>query len=525
MMKILNADEMRAADAHAIEDLKIPSLVLMENAATCVAEVLVKRDVPPSTLAIVCGKGNNGGDGLALARILNGRGWKPKVFLLAAAEELKADPAENWSRAVRSGVRCFEKVTPESLSQRLKDCDLVVDALFGTGLTKSLEGSNAFAVEILNQSGKEIIAIDVPSGLSSDTGEVIGPCVKAEVTVALASLKYCHVFAPACGYCGETYVVDIGIPVTEGCTVNIVRSRDVASLFPKRFPDSNKGSYGHVVVIAGSTGKSGAAYMVGKAALRAGAGLVTVVTPANVQSIVASLGTEIMTKAAAGDPDFFSTEAEVDVLGFVVDKNVVALGPGMGTEEATFSLLREIVPSIDALLVIDADGLNLLSRDISILKQRKPQTTLLTPHPGEMARLLGTDVIAIQKDRIGAARRLAGETDCIVALKGFRTVVADPSGQVWIHPTGGPSMATAGTGDILTGVVAGFAAQKIPLLDAALAGVFTHGFAGNLFESKFPQQALNAMDILQYWNETVHLVRTHRNLEGEYLKLHFPVRD
>ena len=522
-MKILDAKQMRAADAHAIGTLKIPSLVLMENAATRVAEILVKRDVAPCTVAIACGKGNNGGDGLALARILNSHGWKPKVFLMSPAASLKADPAENWNRAVRSGVRCFENVTPEGLALHLKDCDIAVDALFGTGLTKALDGPNAMAVEALNQCGKEVYSIDVPSGLSSDSGLVPGPAVRASVTVALAALKYCHVFSPASKLCGETYVADIEIPTDDRSTINIVRSTEVASLFPVREPDGNKGTYGHAMVIAGSSGKSGAAYMVGKAALRAGAGLVTVMSPSAVQPIVATLGPEIMTRSAAGNPDFFNTEAEVDILGFAVDKDVVAFGPGIGTDDSTFSLLREIIPAIDAPLIIDADGLNLVARDPSILKQRKPATTLLTPHPGEMARLLKTDVPAVQKDRIGAAARFSAETGAIIVLKGYRTIIAEPSGQTWINPTGGASLATAGTGDILTGVTAGLAAQRISLLHAALVGVFTHGFAGNLFEEKFPQQALNAMDILQNWNETVHRVRTSKNLEGDYLKFHFPV--
>jgi NAD(P)H-hydrate epimerase len=521
MLKILNGEEMRAADAHAIQDLKIPSLVLMENAATRVAEVLVRRDIAPCTAAIVCGKGNNGGDGLALARILHGHGWKPKVFLLSPANALKPDPAENWNRAVRLGVRCFENVTPEALALHLKDCDLVVDALFGTGLTKGLDGINAAAVDCINASGKEVLSIDIPSGLSSDSGDLLGPAVRAHVTVAIAALKHCHVFPPACTNCGETYVVDAGIPVTQNNTINIVLSSHVVSLYPQRPPDSNKGTFGHAVVLAGSNGKSGAAYMVGKAALRAGAGLVTVLSPASVQPIVASLGPEIMTRAAPGNPDFFSAEAEVDVLGFAGNKSVVALGPGIGTEDASFSLLREIIPSIDAPLILDADALNLVSRDLEILKQRKPGTTVITPHPGEMARLIGVDVPAVQKDRASSAKNFAVRTGCIVVLKGYRTIIAEPSGGIWVNLTGGASLASAGTGDVLTGIITGFAAQKIPLLDAALAAVFTHGFAGNLFESKFPEQALNAMDIVQSWNETVQVVRTHRNLEGEYLKLHF----
>jgi NAD(P)H-hydrate epimerase len=305
--------------------------------------------------------------------------------------------------------------------------------------------------------------------------------------------------------------------------VAVISAEEVRRLLPHRKPNTHKGTYGHAVIIAGSTGKSGAAYMAGKAALRAGAGLSTVVSPAKVQPVIASLGPEIMTHPAEGNGDYLDVDAANNVAIFVADKTSVAIGPGIGTEEETRTFLQIVALNIPGALLIDADGLNLLARDKSILAQRKPRSTLLTPHPGEMARLLGIDNDAVQKDRITAAKTLASQTNAIVVLKGYRTIIADPEGHVWINLTGGSALASAGTGDILTGILVGFMAQNLVPLDAAIAGVFLHGFISNVFEAEFPHQALNAMDILQYWNRAVQIVRTAKDLEGEYLKIHFGI--
>ncbi len=518
-MYVLNAEEMRAADTHAIQDLGIPSLVLMENAAAKVAEVVCARNPRPRPVCVVCGKGNNGGDGMAVARLLKQRGWNPVVLLLGRAGELKADPAENWRRAIEAGVPCLETEDLSVLESHLSDCDLVLDALFGTGLTKPLEGIFSNAVQKINHSGREVLSIDVPSGVSSDSGDLPGPAIRAHVTVALAALKYCHVLSPACRMCGETYVVDIGIP-TKSAT-SIVRKEDLYRALPHRKPDTHKGSYGHAVIVAGSTGKSGAAYMAGKAALRSGAGLVTVVSPSEVQPVIATLGPEIMTEPSQGNPKYFDTKAGVDVLRILEGKSAVAIGPGIGTAEDTKAFFQQIVPAVRCVLVIDADGLNLAARVMSVLRKRKPLSTLMTPHPGEMATLLGITTQEVQKDRIGAARKLAAETQSIVVLKGYRTVLADPEGLVRINLTGGPALASGGTGDILTGVLTGYLAQGLATMDAAICGVFLHGFVANLFEAEYPSQALNAMDILNYWNKAVHLTRTQKDLEDEYLKIHF----
>lgn len=518
-MKVLNAEQMRASDQHAIEVLKIPSISLMENAATQVTRVMLQRYPQPGSCIAVCGKGNNGGDGLAVARLLRQHGWNSMAVLLDPAASLARDPAENWNRAIHAGVRCLENLTIENLTGYLNESEIVVDALFGTGLKKPLEGKYGDAVEAMNSSGKEIIAIDVPSGLSSDSGDIPGRAVHGTATVSLAALKFCHVLPPAAELCGEIYVVDIGIPTGSGTTV--IRAKDVAQLLPYRKPDSHKGAYGHAVIVAGSTGKSGAAYLSTKGALQCGAGLATAVACANVQHAIASMNPEIMTFVAPGPADYFSPEASSKVLEFLKGKSAVALGPGIGTESSTLEFVRTLIPQIESALVIDADGLNLLAQDKSLLSKRKPWSTVLTPHPGEMARLMNTKTETVQKDRIKVAKTLAAETKSVVVLKGYRTVIADPEGETWLNITGGQALASAGTGDILTGVLIGYIAQKLPPLQAALAGVFAHGLTGNLFENEFPQQALNALDILKYWNKAIRLIQTEQDLEGEYLKLHF----
>jgi len=414
MTNVLTADQMRAADAYAIETLRIPSLTLMENAANRVVEIVFQKYSSPRETLIVCGKGNNGGDGMATARLLKNAGWNPKLLLIGKASELKADPAENWKRALDAGVVCVEERDGAQLIASLTVRDLVIDALFGTGITKPLEGVYSIAVQRMNQSGKEILAIDVPSGLVSESGVLIGPSIKASVTVALAALKFCHVLAPACKMCGKVFVVDIGIPTN--ATTKIVRSEDVRRLLPFRPADSNKGTYGHAVVIGGSKGKSGAPYLSGKSALRSGAGLVTVACPSEIQSTVAAYGPEIMT---------MESDDEKEMVSFLEAKNAGAIGPGIGTGRKTAEFFHEIVLKVFGALVIDADGLNHLARDKSILQQREKSSTILTPHPGEMARLMNREISDIQKDRIAAARSLSEETGAIVVLKGFRTVIAN----------------------------------------------------------------------------------------------------
>lgn len=517
-MNILNAEQMRAADAHTIQDLGIPSITLMENAAAAVTSVILQCYPQTRKPVIVCGMGNNGGDGLAVARLLKQKGMAPAILLLAKPAELKGDPAVNMTRVIDAQIPVIEVTSSTALRKYFADCDLVVDAIFGTGLTRPAEKASAIAIEAINASGKQVVSIDVPSGLSSDTGTVPGTAVRATVTVSIAALKHCHVFAPAALMCGDVYVSDIGIPTTS--SIQLLRANVVATSLPVRAPDSHKGAFGHALVIAGSSGKAGAAYLCGKAALRAGAGLVTVASPANAQSRIAGFGPEIMTEAVPGNPDFFSEEAQLDLLRVSQEKSAAAIGPGIGTDKQTLALFQQLVAELLAPLVIDADGLNLLAMDLSILTNRKPATTVLTPHPGEMGRLLGIETRQVQEDRIGAAQKLSTETKTVVVLKGYRTIIATPGGSVQINPTGSQSLASGGTGDVLTGLITGLMAQGLSPENAACSGTFIHGLIGNLFENKYPQQALNAMDMFQYFNDAVHAIRTNRALESDYLRLH-----
>ena len=509
-MNVLNAEQMRAADAHAIRDLNIPSLTLMENASRCVADILLQKNPQPRRVLVVCGKGNNGGDGLAVARLLKEAGWNPVVVLLGNVSELKADPAENWSRARSAGVTCVEDPEGAQLEKLIGESDLVIDALFGTGLTKPLEGAYSAAVQKINRAGKEVISIDIPSGLSSDSGSLIGPSIKANSTVALAALKYSHILSPACKMCGEIHVVDIGIP-TDATTI-VVRAKDIRRILPHRPADSHKGTFGHAVVVGGSPGKTGAAYMAGKSALRCGAGLVTVACFPQIQPVIASLGPELMT---------FAVNSPSDLTTFLLDKTATAIGPGIGISKETNDLFQDVVTQFKGPLVIDADGLNLLAKKETQLLERKKSSTILTPHPGEMARLMNTDTASVQKDRVTMAKRLSAKTGAIVVLKGYRTIVAHPDEKAWIVPTGGQALASAGTGDVLTGIITGFLAQGLKPVEAALAGVYLHGLTSNIFEARYPQQPMNALDILDWWKDALHLVRSGKDIESEYLKIHF----
>ena len=509
-MNVLNAEQMRAADAHAINNLNIPSLTLMENAARRVADIVLRKNPQPRRVLVVCGTGNNGGDGLAVARLLKQAHWNPVALLLGNVSNLKADPAENWSRAVSSGVTCVEDPEGEQVEKLMAEADLIIDALFGTGLTRSLDGFYSATVQKINRAGKQVISIDIPSGINSDSGILLGPSIKANSTIALAALKYGHIFSPASKMSGETYVVDIGIP-TESTTV-VVRARDVVRILPHRPADSHKGTFGHAVIVGGSPGKTGAAYMAGKGALRCGAGLVTVACSSEIQTIIATLGPELMT---------FAFNSPSDLMPFLLEKTAVAIGPGLGISKDSNQMLLDVATQFKGPLVIDADGLNLLAKDKTMITKRKKSSTILTPHPGEMARLMNTDTASVQKDRVLIAKKLAAETGAIVVLKGYRTIIAHSDEKAWIVPTGGQALASGGTGDVLTGMITGFLSQGLIPLEAALAGVYLHGLTANLFETRYPQQAMNAMDILDGWNDAVQLVRSGKDIESEYLKIHF----
>ena len=505
-MKVLDSAQMQACDRAAIDEHGIPELVLMENAGTQVVEAIGEyfADEPPELVAVLCGKGNNGGDGLVVARHLHNLGHRVRVYLFAAAADLQGSVAENHRMAAALGVEIVEIADAEAWREHageLPAFDCIVDALFGTGISGALRGHVAEAVEDINESGVPVVAVDLPSGLAADSGEIAGPAVDADLTVTFAAPKWCHTFPPACELCGELAVVDIGIPqqLIDGVAgaLELITPSDCEELLAPRDPDSHKGTYGHVLIVAGGPGTAGAAVLTARAALRGGAGLVTVAPPESVYVPIAAQLTEALVRPQpAGAEEGYGAGALEALLRLADDCDVLAIGPGIGTASGTRDTVRGLVAAARVPLVIDADGLNLFAGAVDLLAAVGPPC-ILTPHPGEMARLLGSSTAEVQSDRVGAARSLAERTGAVVVLKGYRSLVCTPAGSVAVNPTGNAGMASGGTGDVLTGLIAALVGQGLEPAEAARAGVFLHGEAGDLAAAELGEVALIASDLIE----------------------------
>ncbi len=512
-MKIVTAAEMREIDRVTSERYGVPSLTLMENAGTAVAEFALGRYPQAERITVVCGKGNNGGDGFVAARKLREAGRTVKVVLLADPAELKGDAAEMFQRM---GMPPWIVNSAESLNsgdtKRAWEADLLLDAILGTGFHPPVSGLYSDAIRVLNSTGLPVIAVDIPSGADADSptlsakdgatrvGQPETLVVRADAVVTFTAPRPAHVFGNLTA--GPTVCSPIGSPeeaIQGALNLEVVTARDIARFAAHREPAAHKGSFGHVLVIGGSTGKAGAAAMAGMAALRVGAGLVTVATPKSVLPTVAGFAPELMTEPLAEtETGAISMRAlEYGKLDAMVEgKSVLALGPGFSRHTEAAQFARSLVDIHYQPLVIDADGLNAFEGCPQKLDgHRRP--LVLTPHPGEMARLTGLSTGDVQKDRVAVTRKLASERHAVVVLKGHRTVIAQPDGPTWINPTGNPGMATGGTGDVLTGMIAGFIAQQPKdVIGAVLAGVYLHGLGGDIARNLVGEHSLVATDIL-----------------------------
>jgi NAD(P)H-hydrate epimerase len=496
----------------------------MDNAGRAVAETLLRLypALPDMNLLIVCGKGNNGGDGIAAARHLASRGVTARVVSLAPISSYQGPAARQRDSALRDGVTVEEALSDEAWAKVAAGIPqrhvLILDALLGTGLKGPARGLTARAIADINGSGLEVVALDIPSGLSGDAAGIPGAAIRADRTIALACPKIPHVFDPAAALCGTLHVIDIGIPheavAAEEVTLNLIDESEMAAIVPVREADSHKGDYGRILVIGGSRGKSGAAALVAHAALRSGAGLVTAATSIGAQPILASHVIEMMTEGlpetAAGSLSRLAIPALRELMQA---SDVLAVGPGLTAGEETAALVRGIVSSTPLPVVLDADGLNAFAGRAAELKGES-RVLILTPHPAEMARLIsrpGSPPVTtahVQADRVGAARVFARQHVCYLVLKGHRTVVAEPGGQVWINPSGNPGMASAGSGDVLTGVLAGLLGQGLSPLESCLLGVYVHGLAGDLASADYGETSLIARDIIDYLPDAfLHLER------------------
>jgi NAD(P)H-hydrate epimerase len=497
-MKIVSAQEMRAIDRATSERFGVPSLTLMENAGGAVADYVLSHHAGTQRIVVFCGKGNNGGDGFVAARRLHERGKKVQVILLADPRDLRGDAATMFGKlpSAAIAVHFSEELKSDQLRLALQ-ADLYLDAVLGTGFKPPVSGLYADAVAIMNASQVPVIAVDIPSGADADA---MGPqTARADAIVTFTAPRLAHVFSTLTA--GPTVVADIGSPeeaIVSALRLNVITARDVGPLIGPRPAESNKGSYGHVLVVGGSLGKAGAAAMAGMAALRAGAGLSTVATPKSVLGTVAGFHPELMTEPLPEtDAGTISTSALARLDEVVKGKSVLAIGPGISRDPQTAELVRTLVARLQPPIVVDADGLNAFEGPTDKLNG-KNRTIVITPHPGEMARLVGCTIADVQNDRLGVARKFAREHELIVVLKGHRTLVVRPDGEAWVNTTGNPGMATGGTGDILTGLVAGMMAQHPKdVFAAVLAAVHLHGFAGDVTRESVGEHSLVATDLLR----------------------------
>jgi NAD(P)H-hydrate epimerase len=482
---------MRRLDQRAITELGIPGATLMESAGRGAAEAIVAAlsafGAPRrgARVVIVCGKGGNAGDGFVVARWLKRHGARPTVLLTHAPAEIGGDAGRKLEELRRSGIRPRPFADDRASAAELARAHLVVDALVGTGSRGAPEGGVSRAIELINAAGRPVVALDIPSGMSANSGAHAGAVIKAAMTLTFAGLK--------------RGVIPIGVPdheVVRGVATFLLEPGDVAPHFPRRSRAAHKGTYGHLLLVAGSLGKTGAAALGAMAAMRSGTGLVTVATPASQQPVVASLVLEAMTEPLPETPArtlaLKAREAIVELAG---TRDAVAIGPGIGLDDETARVVRSLIHELRQPTAVDADALTALTGHLDVLRDA-PSARCLTPHPGEMARMLGARVDEVQRDRIETVREFATRHRVHIVLKGARSVIGAPDGRVFVNPTGNPGMASGGTGDVLTGMLGAFLARGIEPGTALLSSVYLHGSAGDVAAERVGEEALVARDVI-----------------------------
>jgi len=499
-VKIVRAKEMERIDRRTIRDYRIPGRVLMERAGLAVTRRIVEDTSPETTAVVVCGKGNNGGDGLVVARELRRAGRPVVVMLLADPGDLSGETAENLTAAERFGVPV--RVCTRRFALPKARPAVVVDAMLGTGLSSPLRGIFLRAAEGINRSGLAVYAVDIPTGISSDTGAILGTAVKARCTVTFGLPKRGHILYPGAGYTGRLHIADIGFPSAlledPAIAVATTEESDVARALPPRPPDAHKGSCGRVLLVAGSRRMTGAAIISALAAFRSGAGLVTVASTRSALKAFPSDLMEAITIPLPESPGGAIDPAGIDaVIQAARNASAVAVGPGLSREPEIDDLVEALIARVTAPLVIDADGINALEGKIGLLAERKRKNLVLTPHPAEMGRLMGKTTVQVQSDRMGMVEDFFRRTGQTVVLKGPNSLVGDPAGRMYVNTTGNDGLATAGSGDVLTGILVTLLAQKMRPVAAARTAVWIHGRAADHAVSETPKRSLMARDVLE----------------------------
>ena len=499
-MKIVTTEQMRELDRRTIQEAHVLGLELMERAGAGVFEVAQTMTVARERgVVLFIGKGNNGGDAIVAADHLfkAGRGWGPITLVLTSpAEEFSGDALYHWKKLaqLRARVLPFDPQKKELVADVLAGCGLIVDGLLGTGAHGEPHSPIREAIELINAAKRPTLAIDMPSGLDADTGQTAGACVRAGVTATIGLPKRGLLQQSALDYVGRLSIVDIGIPenftaaLAPGCDYFMLD--DARTLLPSRRPSAHKGDFGHLLMLAGSEGFTGAAVLSSEAAMRSGVGLVTLGVPRAVWPIVASQCREVMPKP-------FDDWSAAALAPWLEKCDAVAVGPGLGQSQATDELVSWLLANCAKPMVMDADALNVLARDPARLRSARGPV-VITPHPGEMSRLAGKSIEDIQGDRWTSATRFAADSRAVVVLKGARTVVANSAAAISINSTGNPGMASGGVGDVLTGVMGALLAQNFPAFDAARLSVWLHGFAGDIATQEIGEEALVASDVISH---------------------------
>ncbi len=517
MLKIVTSEEMQSLDRKTINELGIPGMVLMENAGRAVYERIISRINRDSYVVILAGRGNNGGDGFVVARHLFNKGYKKvRIFLIAKKEDLKGDALTNCLIAEKIDIpvkEIFSEKDLPFLSFEIGKGELIVDGLLGTGIKGGARGLTGEVIKIVNTTGKPVIAIDTPSGLDCTTGHVEGPCIKATETVTFCLPKRGMFIFPGGLYVGKLAVADISIPQDfwrkdKNLCTHLITSGMVRDNLPVRELDAYKGTCGRVLIVAGSPGFTGAAALSGESSLRTGAGLVTVAIPQCLNDIMEVKLTEVMTKPLPETSAGTISLKAFDIIS-AISADAMAIGPGLSTEKETGEFVRKLISLSELPVVIDADGLNLLSEDISVLEHRN-YPVILTPHPGEMARLTGLTLQEIKADPVRIASEFAGKWNVYIILKFARSIIATPDGHIYFNPTGNPGMATGGSGDVLTGIVTSFLAQGLSPLHACLCGTFIHGLSGSLACKDIGEESLIAGDLIDYIPDAFGVIKSGR---------------
>ncbi len=526
-MKVLSRDSMRAADRKTIEEYGLPGSVLMETAGMRIAELVSSVIPDKNNVVILAGYGNNGGDGLVAARLLEKAGYSVSLWCAAKSGGYKAEAANQEKYLKKSGFKMnylTEKVELETFTREVNNADLVIDALLGIGADREVTGLTADLINIINNSYVPVLAVDIPSCVDADSGAVLGAAVKADWTITFAAPKLGMFLHPGAALTGKIIVADINIPdhLLEEEKVELITPDFVRTALPVRPPDAHKGSVGRTLIVAGSPGMTGAAVLTAESALNSGSGLVYLAVPESICPEVEAKTMEvIIVPLPEQQKGIISLEAVDEILLKAKECDALAVGPGLDTGEVTSELINKLIQLSPVPLVLDAGALAALGQKMNTLRSAR-HTPVITPHPGEMSRLTGVPAGQIQSSRLDVAIKNARLWECIIMLKGPNTVIATPGGQVGINPTGSHSLATAGAGDLLTGMVASFIAQGIAYSDASRAAAFMHGLAGDLVPEG---RGHMARDVLNLYKEAFHyLDDCDVNFEGNpYLKLVRPV--